>query len=62
MRSFVRPNKGNDSRRRHSEVYYAVDPVACGALYIVLMRGLLFRNRFKAWPVKESVDILFIAY
>ena len=26
MRTFDRPNKRNDSRQRHSIVYYAVDP------------------------------------
>ena len=33
IRTIVRPNKRNDSRRQHSQVYYAVGPVSCGALY-----------------------------
>ena len=27
------PNKRNGSRRRHNQVYYVIDPVACGALH-----------------------------
>ena len=33
MRTFARPNKRNDSGWRNSQVYYAVDRVAFGALH-----------------------------
>lgn len=59
MRTFARPNKPNDIRRRHSEVYCAVPPVACGALHRSSAR-LDIPHEILGKTFKASVDILAI--
>ena len=58
IRAFLRLNKSNDSRRWHSLLHSATDPVVCGAL--PWSRDVSYSTLTRKKNKKESGDILAI--